>query len=254
MSTKNTKKWLSGSLVVLALAGVGCKGGLPSKEKEIELGQQFAQEYEQKLPDGPIVTRGPEYDRVQRVSAKLLPLARRDWDVPFTVKVIQSDQINAFAVPGGPIYFYTGLIKLAANDDELASVLGHEISHITKRHSVKQMKKSQEMAFGLAALDALVKGGNTAKEIVGIAAGVQQMKFSRGDESQADEFGFKYLVSMNYNPDAMASFFTKMGTKTGGDSGGKLGEFLSSHPMTSKRVEAATKRSTDFKKGTYKAP
>ena len=250
----NTKKWRSGSLVILALVGVGCRGGLPSKEKEIALGQQFAQEYEKKLPDGPIITRGPEYDRVQRVAAKLLPLARKDWDVPYTVKVIQSDQINAFAVPGGPIYFYTGLIKLAANDDELASVLGHEISHITKRHSVKQMKKSQDMMIGLAALDALIKGGNTVKGAAEIAAGLQQMKFSRGDENQADEFGFKYLVNMNYNPDSMASFFTKMGAKTGGDGGGKLGEFLSSHPMTTKRVEAATKRASDFKKGTYKAP
>jgi predicted Zn-dependent protease len=250
----NTQKWGSGSLVILALAGVGCKGGLPSKQKEVELGQQFAQEYEQKLPDGPIVTRGPEYERVQRVAAKLLPLARKDWDVPYTVKVIQSDQINAFAVPGGPIYFYTGLIKLAANDDELASVLGHEIAHITKRHSVKQMKKSQDMMIGLAAIDVLIKGGNTVKGAAEIAAGLQQMKFSRGDENQADEFGFKYLVNMNYNSDAMASFFTKMGEKTGGNGGGRLGDFLSSHPMTNKRVEAATKRSTDFKKGTYKAP
>ena len=247
-------RWLMGSLVLLALVGVGCKGGLPSKEKEQELGQQFAQEYEKKLPDGPIITRGPEYERVQRVSARLLPMARRDWDVPYNVKVIQSDQINAFAVPGGPIYFYTGLIKLASSDDELASVLGHEISHITKRHSVKQMKKSQDMAILLAVGDALIKGGNSVKSAAEIAAGLKSMEFSRGDESQADEFGFKYLVSMGYQPEAMASFFTKMGEKTGGSGGGKLGEFLSSHPMTSKRVEAAQRRAIEYRKGTYKAP
>lgn len=248
------KQWLMGSLAVLALVGAGCKGGLPSKEKEQEMGQQFALEYEKKLPDGPIITRGPEYERVQRVSARLLPMARRDWDVPYSVKVIQSDQINAFAVPGGPIYFYTGLIKLAASDDELASVLGHEITHITKRHSVKQMKKSQDMAILLAVGDALIKGGNSVKSAAEIAAGLKSMEFSRSDENQADEYGFKYLVGMGYQPEAMASFFTKMGEKTGGSGGGKLGEFLSSHPMTNKRVEAAQRRAADFRKGTYKAP
>jgi predicted Zn-dependent protease len=242
------------SLAVVALASMGCRGGLPPKEKEIELGQQFAQEYEKKLPDGPLVTKGPEYERVQRVATKLLPLARKDWDVPYSVKVVQSDQINAFAVPGGPIYFYTGLIKLSASDDELAAVLGHEISHITKRHSVKQMKKSQEMMLGLAALNELLKGGNSVKSAAGILAGFQSMKFSRGDENQADEFGFKYLVTMGYKPEAMASFFTKMGAKTGGDAGGTLGEFLSSHPMTSKRVEASQRRAEAYRKGTYKAP
>ncbi|WP_395090629.1 M48 family metallopeptidase [Armatimonas sp.] len=249
------RRFWCASLALLALASFGCKGGgLPSKEKEIELGQQFAREYEQKLPDGPIITRGPEYERVQRVAAKLLPLARKDWDVPYTVKVVQSDQINAFAVPGGPIYFYTGLIRLTDSDDELASVLGHEISHITKRHSVKQMKKSQDMALALTALDALLKGGNTLKEGVGLIAGFKSLEFSRGDETQADEFGFKYLVGMNYKPEAMASFFNKMQAKTGGGGGGKLEQFLSSHPMTSKRIEAALRRAVNYRKGTYKAP
>lgn len=248
------RRFWCASLAGLALVSVGCKGGLPSKEKEIEMGQGFAREYEQKLPDGPIVTRGPEYERVQRVAARLLPLARRDWDVPYTVKVVQSDQINAFAVPGGPIYFYTGLIKLAESDDELASVLGHEIAHISKRHSVKQIKKNNELLIGLVALDTLVKGGNSVKSAANVFANFKSMAFSRGDETQADEMGFKYLVSMGYKPEAMASFFTKMGAKTGGDSGGKLAEFLSTHPMTSERVKVATRRAEDFRKGTYKAP
>jgi beta-barrel assembly-enhancing protease len=248
------RRFWCASLAVLALVSVGCKGGLPSKEKEIELGREFAREYDQKLPDGPLITRGPEYDRAMRVSTKLLPLARKDWDVPYTVKVVQSDQINAFAVPGGPIYFYTGLIKLTDSDDELASVLGHEISHITKRHSVKQMKKSQDMMIGLATLDALVKGGNTVKSAAGLFANFKAMEFSRGDETQADEFGFKYLVGMGYKPEAMASFFTKMGAKTGGGRESKLEQFMSSHPMTSKRVDAALRRAADYRKGTYKAP
>ena len=248
------KKMWYAMMAVLALTSMGCRGGgLPSKEKEIALGQQFAQEYESKLPDGPIITRGPEYERVQRVAERLLPLARKDWDVPYRVNVVQSDQVNAFAVPGGPIYFYTGLIKLADSDDELASVLGHEITHISKRHSVKQMKKSQDMALLLALGGALIKGGNTIKSAAEVAAGLKSMEFSRGDENQADEFGFKYLVNMGYKPEAMASFFTKMEAKAGKGSG-LLGDFLSSHPMTSKRIGAAQKRAADYRKGTYKAP
>lgn len=248
------RRFWCASLAGLALVSVGCKGGLPSKQKEIEMGQGFAQEYEQKLPDGPLVTRGPEFERVQRVAAKLLPIARKDWDVPYTVKVVQSDQINAFAIPGGPIYFYTGLIKLADSDDELASVLGHEISHITKRHSVKQIKKNSETATLLGLINLAVRGGETGEKIAAVATGLKSMSFSRGDENQADEFGFKYLVTMGYKPEAMASFFTKMGAKTGGRGGGKLEEFLSSHPMTSDRIKVATRRAEDFRKGKYKAP
>lgn len=246
--------WKGAVLAVLALSSVGCKGGLPSREKEVELGREFAREYESKLPDGPIITRGAEYERVQRVATKLLPLARKDWDVPYTVKVIQSDQINAFAVPGGPIYFYTGLIKLTDSDDELASVLGHEITHITKRHSVKQMKKGQDMAVLLALGDALIKGNNSLKSAAEIAAGLKSMEFSRGDETQADEFGFKYLILSGYKPEAMASFFTKMQAKTGKGKESKLEQFISSHPMTSKRIEAAEARAEKVRKGTYKAP
>lgn len=249
------RRFWCASLALLALASFGCKGGgLPSKEKEIELGQQFAREYEQKLPDGPIITRGPEYERVQRVAAKLLPLARKDWDVPYTVKVVQSDQINAFAVPGGPIYFYTGLIRLTDSDDELASVLGHEISHITKRHSMKQIKKSNETATLLGLANILLRGGENGEKVAGILTGVKSLEFSRGDETQADEFGFKYLVGMNYRPEAMASFFNKMQAKTGGGGGGRLDQFLSSHPMTSKRIDAALRRAVNYRKGTYKAP
>ncbi|MBB6052048.1 M48 family metallopeptidase [Armatimonas rosea] len=247
------RRFWCASLAVVALVSVGCKGGLPSKDKEIEMGQDVAREYEQKLPDGPIITRGPEVERVQRVAAKLLPLARKDWDVPYSVKVVQSDQINAFAIPGGPIYFYTGLIKLAESDDELASVLGHEITHITKRHSVKQLKKNRDLMVGLATLDVLLKGGNSIKSAAEVYANFKSMAFSRSDENQADEFGFKYLVSMGYKPEAMAGFFTKMGAKTGGG-GGKLAEFFSTHPMTSERVKAATERAEKFRKGTYKAP
>lgn len=254
------RRYQKGLLAIAVLAGflgAGCRGGgLPSREKEIELGQTYAKEYEAKLPDGPLLTSGPEHDRLQRIAKRVLPLARKDWDVPYTVKVVKSDEVNAFAVPGGPIYFYTGLINLAGSDDEIASVLGHEISHVTRRHSMKQMRKSQEMGLLLGILNQGLKGGNTLKSAAAGLALVQTQKFSQGDENDADKYGFSYLVRSGYKPEAMADFFTKMETKKADpkDPLSKALGFLSSHPLTSKRIEASRKRAEDYRKGTYKAP
>ncbi len=201
------------------------------------MGQQAAKQVEH---ENKIITSGPDNDRLQRVAARILPLARRDYDVPFSVKLIDSKEINAFALPGGPIYFYKGLVDLAGSDDELASVLGHEATHIVKRHSVKQISDAQ--AKGLIAQLALGRAGNVAQAAAGIALQLDQLRFSRADESQADEVGFKYLTQAGYSPESMASFFRKMGAKTG--NGGT--EWLQSHPVTSKRVEAAEKRAKEY--------
>ena len=163
---------------------------------------------------------------------------------------MDSPEINAFAVPGGPIFFYKGLVDLAGSDDEIAAVLGHESTHIVKRHSARQMSDSQ----GKSVLAQIVLGaGRSSKDqeqLAGLLIGVQSLKFSRSDEAQADEYGFGYMTRAGYNPDAMATFFVKMGQKTGG--GGP--EWLASHPLTGKRVEAARRRADDYKKGTTKAP
>ncbi|MBC7807404.1 MAG: M48 family metalloprotease [Akkermansiaceae bacterium] len=211
-----------------------------SKSQEVELGQQAAVQVER---ENRIVTSGPKYEQLQRVAARILPLARRDYDVPFSVKMIDNKEINAFALPGGPIYFYSGLLDLAATDDEVASVLGHEATHIVKRHSVKQISDAQTK--GLIAQLALGKSGNLAQAAAGIALQIDRLKFSRGDESQSDEVGFKYMTQAGYNPEAMASFFRKMGAKTG--KGGT--EWLQSHPLTDNRVKAAEKRANEYQQG-----
>ncbi|HVK07070.1 MAG TPA: M48 family metallopeptidase [Armatimonadaceae bacterium] len=225
----------------------GCKGPrlnalMMSKSQEVEVGQQTAVEVERKYA-GKVLTSGPHYDRLQRVAARILPQAAKDYDVPYTVKVIQSKDINAFALPGGPIYFYTGLIDLAATDDELASVLGHEASHISKRHSAKQIADAQTK--GILAQIALGRASDIAQVAAGIALQLDQLSFSRGDESQADEVGFKYLVNAGYDPDAMASFFMKMGEAAGGGGGP---QWLSSHPLTGERVRKAQERANAYKK------
>jgi beta-barrel assembly-enhancing protease len=238
-------------LGVAALSTValsGCKGGAGggySAQDEIKMGQEFAKEYDSKLPDGKLIPSGVQYDRLQRIASRVLPLAERDYPMPYNVKLVDSKEINAFAVPGGPIYFYRGLMELAESDDEIASVLGHEVTHVVKRHSIKQMSKSQNEQVGATLISILV-GGNTGRAIdkaSQIVLPLRQLTFSRKDEEQADELGFKYLTEAGYQPEAMASFFTKMGKKTGG--GGI--EFLQSHPLTNKRVEKATQRAAAYR-------
>ncbi len=211
-----------------------------SKSQEVQLGQEASQQVER---ENKIVTSGPKYEQLQRVAARILPLARKDYDVPFSVKLIDNKEINAFALPGGPIYFYSGLLDLASSDDEVASVLGHEATHVVKRHSVKQMSDAQAKGF-LAQL-ALGKSSDLAQAAAGIVLQLDRLKFSRGDESQSDEVGFKYMTQAGYNPDAMASFFRKMGAKTG--KGGT--EWLQSHPITANRVKAAEKRANEYQQG-----
>jgi predicted Zn-dependent protease len=229
--------------ITLSLSGCKC-ANMYSQQDEIKMGQQFARDYNGDRRNR-FLTSGAQYDRLQRVAA------RKDWDVPYEVRLVDSKEINAFAVPGGPIYFYKGLMELAGSDDEVAAVLGHEASHIVKRHSAKQM--SDQMGKSVVAQILLGASGASRdqEQLAGLLIGIESLRFSRSDESQADEYGFKYLVAAGYNPDAMATFFEKMGKATGGGGGP---EFLRSHPVTGKRVEASRVRAEAYKKGTYIAP
>ena len=244
---------LLASLVALAaITSTGCKRfkNIYTRDQEIQLGRQFSQEFEKDPKHGRFVTRGPQYDRLQRVAARVFPLARHDWDVPYSITLVDEPEVNAFAVPGGPIYFYKGLMELAETDDEVASVLGHEASHIVRRHSAQQMSDSAIKA-GLAGL-ILGRSDRTVQEVVGLGLALKGREFSRGDESQADEWGFKYLVAAGYKPEAMGSFFRKMQQKNG-DSPGSLA-ILSTHPLTKKRIDAADKRAAAYRAGIYVAP
>lgn len=243
------------ALAALAALGAGgCKGGrfsnMYSRDDEIKMGKQFAAEFE-KDPKTRLITRGAEYERLQRVAARVFPLARRDWDVPYSVHLVESDEVNAFAVPGGPIYFYKGLMDLAKTEDEVASVLGHEASHIVRRHSARQLSDAQGKAL-LAEI--LLGGSRSGQTVAGLIVGVTSLRFSRDDESQADEYGFKYLVQAGYDPGAMASFFERMMEKNGSGGLGRAGDFLSSHPLTRKRIDKARERAGAYRAGVYEPP
>jgi predicted Zn-dependent protease len=223
----------------------GCKGGrfgnMMSKSQEVDLGQQATVQIER---ENRIVTSGPQYDRLQRVAARVIPLAQRDYDVPYSVKLIDNKQVNAFALPGGPIYFYSGLVELASTDAELASVVGHEAAHVVKRHSAKQISDAQ--AKGTIASILLGSSGQLAQTAAGLALQLQQLNYSREDEAQSDEVGFQYLTEAGYDPDGMANMFRKMSEQEGRGGGGP--EWLRSHPLTRKRVEVAEQRAAQYKR------
>ncbi|MBC8104043.1 MAG: M48 family metalloprotease, partial [Cytophagales bacterium] len=177
-------------------------------------------------------------------AARIIPLARQDFDVPYTVKLIDSKEVNAFALPGGPIYFYKGLVDITTSDDELASVVGHEAAHVIKQHSAKQISDAQ--AKNIIAQIAFGRASQLAQVAAGLALQIQQLKYSRGDESESDEEGFRYLVAAKYDPDSMASMFRKLKQKGGGSSGP---EWLQSHPVPDSRIRDAERRAAAYKQG-----
>ncbi len=249
--TSRTRRAVTGLLAAatlgaFALGGTttaGCKarfGNMLSKSLEVEIGQQARGDIERKykIEEDPAINA-----RMQRIAERVLPQARQDFDVPYSVKVIDSKEVNAFALPGGPIYFYRGLMELAESDDEIASVLGHEAAHITRRHSAKQISDAQ--GKGLIASILTQGKSDLVQVLANIGLTLDQLNYSRGDESEADEVGFRYFTAAGYDPGAMASFFRKMKTK-----GGRGGpEWLSSHPLTDERILRAEQRAAEYRKG-----
>jgi len=240
------------ALSVSSLLAVGCRRfrNLYGRDAEITMGQDFAKEFERDPKSPKALHSGPHHQRLQRVAARILPLAKTDWDVPYSVTLLDTDEVNAFAVPGGPIYFNRGLMELVESDDEVAAVLGHEATHIVKRHSAKQM--SDSAVKGALAEVLLSRSGKTAQALARIGLEVKSLEFSRGDESESDTIGFGYLVRAGYSPEAMASFFRKLQKKAG--DGSRKTAFLNSHPLTSARIAAAERLASEYRATVRSAP
>jgi predicted Zn-dependent protease len=206
-------------------------GNWYSIEKEVAMGKQYAQQVEQsaKLVNDPVIT---EY--VNRVGQNLV--RHSDAKVPFTIKVIDDDQINAFALPGGFFYVNTGVILNADDESELAGVMAHEIAHVAARHAMRQMTRSN--IANIATIPLIFIGGGigyAAYEAAGIGIPLTFMKFSRGFEAQADYLGTQYLYASGYDPNAMVDFFEKI-EATEKKKPGALAKAFASHPQTPDRA------------------
>lgn len=205
-----------------------------SEDQEIAMGQQ--------ADSAVVATIGlyadPVWQRyIQQFGARLAASSERP-NLPWTFRVVDDPAVNAFAIPGGFIYVTRGLLAHLTSEAELASVVGHEIGHITARHTVAEMSKQQVIGLGLAvgsmASSQVAKYAGTANQ----ALGILYLKFSRDDETQADQLGLRYLRRASYDPRQMAEVFRMLERLSAVEGGARLPTWLETHPSPASRVAA----------------
>ena len=205
-----------------------------SLEKEIALGKQLAQEVEReaKIIDDPIIA---EY--VNRVGQNLV--RNSDAKVPFTIKVLDSEEVNAFALPGGFFFVNSGLVLKADSESELAGVMAHEIAHVAARHGTRQATRGE--LINIASIPLIFMGGWTGYAIrqgAGLAIPLGFLNFSRSFEREADYLGLQYLYKTGYDPTSFVDFFEKVQSMEK-KKPGTVSKVFSTHPMTDDRIKAA---------------
>ncbi len=211
----------------------GWLGG--SQEKEMQIGRQLSLEVEQqaKMVEDPMIT---EY--VNRVGQNVV--LHSDAKIPFTIKVIDSDEVNAFALPGGFFFVNKGLILAADNEAELAGVMAHEIAHVAARHAMENQGKGTLMNYGMLA--GIIFGGPIASTVLqnggGIFGALGMLKFSRGAEVEADRLGVQYLYASGYDPNGMSTMFEKLASQNK-KKPGTLSRLFSSHPQSVDRRDTS---------------
>lgn len=216
--------------------GVGKGVNFYSLEKEIALGKQLAADIEKnsKIIDDPVIA---EY--VNRLGQNLA--RNSDAKVPFTIKVIDSEEVNAFALPGGYFYVNSGLIKLAESEAELAGVMAHEIAHVAARHGTRNATRAQLVQY--ATIPLLFIGGWAGygiQQAANFAIPMTMLKFSRDFERQADFLGVQYLYNSGYDPTSMVEFFERLHAMRKRDKSA-IAKAFSSHPMTGSRIRDVQK-------------
>src|SRR6516162_4313591 len=211
-----------------------------SRDQQRQLGLQAAAQVYKQMPV--LTDNSPETQYIRGLGQKLVATIPQQYSWPFEFHVIAQKEINAFALPGGPMFINIGTITAAANEAQLAGVMAHEMSHVYMQHSAKQASKAQTTGM-LAGLAEAVVGATTRGAVqqlgeMGLQMGAQglMLKYSRTDESQADAVGAIILHKAGYNPQAMADFFKTLETQ-----GGSPPQWLSDHPNPGNREQAIEK-------------
>lgn len=234
--------WVLAWALVVAIAGAQpAHAGLfsISPEKERRIGEDAAREIESKAP----IVKGPVADWVNAVGQRLVAVSNPEFKYSF--RVIDSREINAFALPGGYIYVYTGLRKIAQTDDELAAILAHEITHAEEHHYAQQYKKASKRGLGLTILSMAVGLPNVANQVLSIVDFSMTQKYSRTHEFQADEKGLQRMARAGFDPNGMVTLLEKLSKESGKTD--TLDRWFGSHPDGGRRVDAARREVAEVK-------
>ncbi len=222
----------------------GCEGkklNIFTAEQDVEMGREVVEQILNSPSDYPILNRSSNleaYKYLEKIRDKILASGelkyadRYDWDI----YIIDQDVLNAFAVPGGTTFYYTGLLKYLDDEASLAGVMGHEFAHADKRHATTNMTKM----YGYQTLLAMLLGNNSnmAVEIAAeLALGLGKLQFTRTNEYEADEFAVKYLYKTDYDARGVAYFFEKLEAESEGGASPEWLVYFSTHPNPEDRVQ-----------------
>ncbi len=223
------KQFVAGVALAVTLTACGV-----STQQEVEMGQQYAAQINQQLP----IVGDPELNRYINVLGDSIARLTSRSDLPeWHFYIVDSKEVNAFAVPGGFVYVNRGLIERAQRMDQLAGVLGHEIGHVVRRHSIKQMQQSQGANIGVTLACVLTRvcdsqAGQAAIQVGGTALFA---KFSRGDEMEADEEGVKNVIRAGINPQGIPEMFQILINERTRNPGG-VETWFATHPLEEDRI------------------
>lgn len=202
-------------------------------QAEISLGKDMAKQLSSQMQ---LVSDPKMQERLDKIGAKISAVSDRQ-DLKYSFNIVKEKEFNAFAIPGGNVYVNSGLIE-AANDDELAAVIAHEVGHIAARHSVKRL----QVALGYQLISSIALGASSQgqlSEAVDVVFNVVSLGYSRKDEYLADKLGIRYSKAAGFNPQGMVTFFQKL--KAQSKDNGLVLVFLSSHPPIEERIKQANK-------------
>jgi predicted Zn-dependent protease len=206
---------------------------LVSESQEIQMGQQGAKEVEQTIG---FYKDAAVNAYVADIGKRMAAVSERP-NLPWEFHVVDDAAVNAFAIPGGFIYVTRGLMGSINTEAELATVIGHEIAHVTNRHSVQQISKQQLAQIGLGVGSILSSDIAKFGQLAGAGLSLLFLKYGRDAENQADQGGFRYALGQNYDVREMPKVFETLGRLSEGSGGGKLPEWLSTHPEPGNRIE-----------------
>ena len=226
------------ALTIVSAHAVASDAFRPSAKQQLELGTRAAADLRKQSKDHLLPDSDARVILVRKVGERLINTFReREKDKPwkFSFDVIDDKTVNAFALPGGPMFVYTGLLSKLKTEDELAGVLGHELTHVRREHWAYQYADSMKRSLGLTALLLIFRANNTVANLANVSNEVLfDLRYSRGHESEADNTGLDCMFAAGYNPNGMADVFRMLGEQAGK---GAPPEFLSDHPSDKRRVQ-----------------